>query len=108
MLNGFRIPRIIRLMPCIMLVLLALPSLGITSSASRSLLGNERQTETEEVEERVVCSSQRRERANRSFDRMSIHAQFDYIARFTSRVIALPLPVDGHRIANGLLAPMRC
>ncbi|WP_246105786.1 hypothetical protein [Rosistilla ulvae] len=106
--NRFRLGRLDGMMPCIMLVLLALPSLGLTMSTSRSLFGKERPVETEEVEERVACSSQRRERASRPLQRV-LAAVLSTPARWsTLRAIARPMPIDGHRIANGLLAPMRC
>ena len=90
-----------------MLVLLALPSFGITTTASR-LLGSERPAEAEELVERAPCCSQRRVHVSRAVDRVA------FIDCLSGAKIQLTLasiqasPVVGHRLSNGLLAPLRC
>jgi hypothetical protein len=90
-----------------MLVLLALPSFGITTTASR-LLGSERPAAAEELAERAPSCSQRRVQVFRTLDRVS------YIDRLAGAKFKLslattqPNPVFGHRLSNGILAPLRC
>lgn len=91
-----------------MLMLFALPSLGITTAASRSLLGSERQAESEELEEHASCCCQRRVQLPRSLDSVSFlvlpaGANFQY-----TLAISRPLFIIGHRISSDLLAPLRC
>lgn len=104
-----------RMMSLIMLLLLALPGFGVTSIVSRSVLGNVRQAETEENEERVHCSSQRRVRKLRSPNgrltmvgclRAETHAALVVRALMISSDDH-PLP-SGHRFQYESLAPMRC
>lgn len=93
---------------CIMLVLLALPSFGITTTASRLLLGSERPAAAEELAERSPCCSQRRVHVCRTLERISyIHCLA--VERFQMPPAATqPNPVVGHRLPNGFLAPLRC
>ncbi len=100
-------------MPLVMLVLFALPSFGLTTSLARVALGYEtlggaNQSQAEELEERVPCSTDRRERSQRvkryaAWLRVSwTHVQKNINHRDSRRAIV------GHRLANGSLAPIRC
>ncbi|KLU07410.1 putative transmembrane region and signal peptide protein [Rhodopirellula islandica] len=98
-----------RMMSFIMLFLLAFPTLGISTTVSRSLLGNGRQTETEEIEERVPCSPHRRVQQLRSPQGGFVLPRELLSGRnLVPQTRPLLSAIDGHRIANGLLAPMRC
>ena len=81
-----------------MLGLIALPSLGIVT-LSRVSLGSEIQ-----VPGTVHCRTQlRRVRDIRESNALQPILRFNNALR-----LSRPLPVIGHRYANGLLAPIRC
>ncbi len=91
-----------------MLVLLALPSVGLTVVASQTFSGGQRTAGTEEIEERAHCNAQRRIQVNRAGGEIP---SFRQVARRLSVRPVEPqwLPVaSGHRFSNGFLAPMRC
>lgn len=90
----------------VMLILVALPSLGFLTTVSRTILGTELQSEMEEVEERLACSSQRRvQRVRSSRDSSLMSAALN--PRRSLAIQRRPA-IEGHRIANNFLAPMRC
>lgn len=95
-------------MSWMLLILLAFPTLGISTSISRSFSANEQQSETEEVEERIPSSSQRRAEQERSTRGGFLTPMVHIPWRTLSLAIQPRPPVDGHRIASGSLAPMRC
>ncbi|PHQ33854.1 hypothetical protein CEE69_18210 [Rhodopirellula bahusiensis] len=97
------------MMSFIMLFLLAFPTLGISTTVSRSLLGNSRQTEAEEIEERVPCSAHRRVQQTRSTQGgFVLHREIKLDRTLVLQTRPILSVANGHRIANGLLAPMRC
>lgn len=90
-----------------MLGLIALPSLGIVT-LSRVSLGSEIQVPTEENEERLPGTVHCRTQLRRVRDIRESNA-LQPILRFNNALrLSRPLPVIGHRYANGLLAPIRC
>ncbi|TWT49275.1 hypothetical protein Pla22_44690 [Rubripirellula amarantea] len=110
----FRLKRPSSMMSFIMLLLLTLPSLGITAVASRSMFGSARPVETEEVQEVFPCSTKKLAQSQR---RLKVRAPGKLSASLGGpafrvstqpRAVTLPCVFDGHRIANGSLAPMRC
>ncbi|TWT66615.1 hypothetical protein CA85_27120 [Allorhodopirellula solitaria] len=96
-----------------MLLLFALPSLGCTPTFSRIALGHEAlggssQSQTEELEERVPCSSARREQASKRRRQAAwTPDERSYLRIRVSRHIP-PRAIVGHRLANDSLAPIRC
>ncbi|WP_253155150.1 hypothetical protein [Stieleria tagensis] len=96
------------MMSFFMLVLFALPSLGITTTLSRISPGSENQSQAEELEERVPCSSQRRERIRRSPEESPYFAAHFAAVKSSIRIRISPRVIVGHRLANGNLAPLRC
>lgn len=91
-----------------MLVLLTLPSAGLTVAASQSLSGSQRNGGTEEVEERAPCSVQRRIQVDCALDGTATFGKSPACASPKPIVSQLQAEVAGHRLSNGLLAPMRC
>lgn len=92
-----------------MLVLLALPSFGITTTASRLLLlGSERPAAAEELAERAPCCAQRRVHVCRTLDGVSYIDSLAGAKFIIPLATAQPHPVVGHRLSNGILAPLRC
>lgn len=90
-----------------MLVVLALCSCGITTTVASASFGKPFQSETEEIEESVLVSSQpRRESALLRENVANLMAILQPCA-FARRVKA-QRAIVGHRHANGLLAPIRC
>ncbi|QDT11121.1 hypothetical protein [Planctomycetes bacterium K23_9] len=92
----------------LMLLVLALFSFGITTTAARVSLGKVTQSEAEEIEESVGVTSPRRRESVRLLGRVAIP-----IARFVQRRDFVrnsqaQRAIVGHRHANGLLAPIRC
>jgi len=95
-------------MSCIMLLLLALPSLGITASVSRASLVSESETQSEEIEECVVLTTLRRANSRReSLETTHDRAKAYPCCRPTCRVVE-PRAIVGHRFTNNLRAPIRC
>lgn len=91
-----------------MLVLLTLPLAGLTAAASQSFSGSQRSGGAEEVEERAPCSVQRRIQVDCALDCISSLGKSPTCAPLNPIVSQLPPDVAGHRLSNGLLAPMRC
>ncbi|EMI23639.1 signal peptide protein [Rhodopirellula europaea SH398] len=107
--SPFDVGRGSRMMSFIMLFLVAFPTLGISTTVSRSLLGNSRQTETEEIEERVPCSAHRRVQQTRSAQGgFVLHREIKRDRTLVLQTRPILAATKGHRITNGLLAPMRC
>ncbi|WP_246419511.1 hypothetical protein [Aporhodopirellula rubra] len=96
------------MMPCIMLVLFALPSLGITATVSRLSLDRETQSQSEELEERVPCSAERRERDDRFADSTPSPYRLFSPHWTIVRITDVPRAIVGHRLSSGNLAPIRC
>lgn len=99
-------------MPVIMLALFALPSFGISTMLSRVALGYEtpgaNSSQSEELEERVPCSTERREQSQRCQRHLGRPFSCWTIApRLVCRV-EFRRAIVGHRLANGFLAPIRC
>ena len=96
----------------IMLVLLALPAFGTLTSVSSSLSSNGQQSESEEVEEWVPSSSQRRhQRIRLNRDRCSLRVVNRFRSSFFSGSFFVPIErpvVNRHRLPDGSLAPIRC
>lgn len=101
------------MMPVIMLVLFALPSFGISTLVSRVAMGVEStsgssHTQTEELEERLPCSTNRREQVQRV-----VSDTVWPLLRWTGvqknwRFLACLRVIEGHRLSNGFMAPIRC
>lgn len=91
-----------------MLVLLTLPSAGLTVVASQSLSGSQRSGGSEEVEERAPCGVQRRIQVDCTLDRAATLVKSPTRVPSNYMVSQLKPEVAGHRLSNGVLAPMRC
>lgn len=96
------------MMAHVLLFLLALSSFGITAPLPRISQGNESESQIEEVESRELACSE-----YRSCSRRSTSASQYTCSRQTARPPRLcsavrPRAIVGHRLANGLLAPIRC
>lgn len=91
-----------------MLVLLTLPSVGITIAASQSLSGSQRPAGTEEVEERASCNAQRRIQVDRAIVQIASLGQVAASAPSKPTGLQVRPSIAGHRLFNGFLAPMRC
>ncbi|MCM2371450.1 hypothetical protein [Aporhodopirellula aestuarii] len=96
------------MMPCIMLLLFALPSFGITATVSRISLDRETQNQSEELEERVPCSVERRQRANLAEDSGLSILRVGTPYWEVVRTIDFPRALVGHRLSSDNLAPIRC
>ncbi|EMB14152.1 signal peptide protein [Rhodopirellula europaea 6C] len=97
------------MMSFVMLFFVAFPTLGISTTVSRSLLGSSQQAETEEIEERVPCSAHRRVQQTRSPQGgFVLHREIKRDRTLALLTRPFPTATKGHRITNGLLAPMRC
>lgn len=102
-----------RIMPVIMLALFALPSFGISMTLSRLVVacetaGGSSQSQTEELEERVLCSTERREHAQgiKCYTAWPLASWTAARKRVHHR--ASLRGIVGHRLANGSRAPIRC
>ncbi|SMP73343.1 hypothetical protein SAMN06265222_11695 [Neorhodopirellula lusitana] len=100
--------RLNSVMPFALLVLFALPSFGITASMCRGIVENEVQTQSEEVKERVACSSHRRApaRCDRGSSAKVFASKHD--RRLPQRRDGHLRAIVGHRFTNDCLAPIRC
>ncbi|MFG0289759.1 MAG: hypothetical protein ACF8CQ_16385 [Rhodopirellula sp. JB044] len=97
-----------RVMPCIMLLLFALPSFGITSTVSRLSLDREAQNQAEELEERVPCAAERREREKRSLESTPCPRR-EFAPHWAPvRSAGMSRAIVGHRLSCDNLAPIRC
>jgi hypothetical protein len=95
-------------MSCIILALFALPCLEITTTISRTLERGEVENQSEELETRLACSSQHRERlpiSGRYSSRFFSENTTDNLEEQSTRCC---WALVGHRLASELLAPIRC
>lgn len=107
----FQFGRTTRMMPMLMLFLLATSACGFSVGSLRSVMGEGRPTESEppeEIEERLACSTDRRTCVGRS-----ARSGQTRTARFPKKLLmSRTLPLDhftvGHRLACETLAPLRC
>ncbi len=96
-----------------MLVLCALLSFGLTSNMTRvaldcETLGEANSGQSEELEERVSCSSARREKSLRARrDTAQPLGGWTSVLKNVSHC-ETPRAIVGHRLNNGSLAPIRC
>ncbi|MDB4676933.1 hypothetical protein OAF09_01760 [bacterium] len=95
---------------CLRLFLLALglTSCGFTAHLPILAIGSEIEAEVEEVESREVCCSQNRSTSKRHETRVT---QIRYAPASWHPICCqsqASLAIVGHRLSNGLLAPIRC
>lgn len=106
------LPRIRHIMPVVMLALFVLPSFGVSTMLSRVALNCEVQeansTQSEVLEERVPCSTERREQSQRLNRRVGWPIACLAIAPPLASRCGLRRAIIGHRLFNGILAPIRC
>ncbi|WP_146599715.1 hypothetical protein [Novipirellula aureliae] len=92
----------------IILAVFSLAGFGVTTVAARTTLASEVLVETKEVQERLPSSVVQRVRAFQLNKRCPPASAVYDTQRRVERTIAGPLPIVGHRLANGFLAPIRC
>lgn len=102
-----------RLMPVIMLVLFAMPTFGIATVVTRvttsiETTGGSSGSQTESLEERVPCSTSRREEAQQLLRFNAWPLTRWNGAPKSIRLTTVLRAVVGHRLSNGSMAPIRC